>query len=270
MSVLARIGAIICVVVADMALVILSAPSAECASSVDVWTIKQQSCTLGDIEVLVNDSAFRWKNPKSGLTISTRAPKWQFCAYNDVNKKYMLLTPADMLQLLNKKKSNKPEKWPIISGTSTIAGIPVVRMINPSNMEVPKAVAMKFYEATKSNRKLDAKQAQLVDKSLKDAHDEIWVARNIAVPAAAVSLLTDNSAASFSPHVFIRMITVTKKGVTRVQMDTQSVRRSKVSAAVFDPPNGYKKAESQIALFVDDSEFEDYVPQPPSKTVEKK
>jgi len=257
-SVVMQISLAICTITIGTVLEASSTPSSQGAHTMEVWTIKQQSCTLGDIEVLVNESAFRWKNAKSGLTLTTHAPDWKIFAYNDLNKKFMELTKKDLLEMVNKKSAgSKPKKWPVISGTAVIAGIPVVRAISPVHVEVQKSLSLKLNEAAKTNRKLDAKEAQLVDQSLKDAHEEIWVARNIAVPTAAIGLLNSDLPASFTPHPFIRMITVTNKGVTRTMMDTQSVRRNKVSTDAFNPPPGYKRAESQLSLFIDDSDFDD-------------
>ena len=270
-SVVMQISLAICTITFGTVLEASSTPSSQGAHTLEVWTIKQQSCTLGDIEVLVNESAFRWKNGKSGLTLTTHAPDWKIFAYNDLNKKFMELTKKDLLEMVNKKSaSSQPKKWPVISGTAVMAGVPVVRAISPMHVQVPKSVSLKLNEAAKTHRKLDAQEAQLVDKSLKDAHEEVWVARDIAVPTAALSLLSHDLPAAFTPRAFIRVITVTNKGVTRTMMDTQSVHHNKVSADAFDPPTGYKRAESQLALFIDDSDFDDLeAPKPHGKTAGK-
>ncbi len=227
---------------------------------VPAWMIKQTSYNLGDVEMILAKDAFKWHNNKLGMTLIMHAPDWKLNAFNEANKKYLVLSKAEALEIFQhqRRRDNSGMETPIRLGDRpAVAGMPTVAYCYAHETEnISEKFAISVTNAVEKGTKLNHEQKKYVDNALRHQRREYWYSKQIQVPPKVSGVFLEKIAAiKYSDNLPLRLIQIGKDGTRTTMFDTTEVRKATVSGDIFKMPTGYTKAENKIALLVNDGDF---------------
>ncbi len=231
------------------------------AKLVSAWMIKQTSYNLGDVDIVLAKDAFKLHNNKLGLTLTMHAPDWKLNAFNEANKKYLVLTKAEALEIFQhqRRRDNSGIETPIRLGDRpSVAGMPTIAYCYAHETEnISEKFAISVTNAVENGTKLNHEQKKYVDDALKHQRREYWYSKQqIQVPPKVSGVFLEKIAAiKYSDNLPLRLVQIGKDGTRTTMFDTTEVRKATVSGDIFKMPPGYSKAENKIALLVNDGDF---------------
>jgi hypothetical protein len=238
---------------------VFAAPG-NCANPVSAWMIKQTSYNLGDVDMVLAKDAFKWHNNKLGLTLIMHAPDWKLNAFNEANKKYLILNKAEALEIFQhqRRRENSGFETPIKLGDRpAVAGMPTVAYCYAHDTEtISEKFALSVTNALENGSKLNHEQKDYIDHALNHQRREYWYAKQIQFPAKVSGVFLEKIAAiKYGDNLPLRLIQIGKDGVRTTMFDTTEVRKAMVPADFSKMPKGYTKAENKVALLVNDVDF---------------
>jgi hypothetical protein len=229
---------------------------------VPVWIVKQTSYNLGDVDIVLAKDAVKWHNNKLGLTLLLHAPDWKLNAYNDGNKKFLVLNREEALELFQhqRRRINAGLQAPIrIGDRPAVAGMPTVGYCYAHEATaVSEKFAVDVTRAREHGAKLNSKQQEYFDDAMSHQRREYWLAKSIVMPSKVSGVFIEKIVSTkFGDNLPLRLVQFAKDGSKSTMLDTKEVQKGSVSGDFFKMPTGYTKAENKIALLVNDSEFDE-------------
>lgn len=239
---------------------VIPARSATHANTAPAWLIKQTSYNLGQVDILLTKDGMKWHNEKLGITLLMHAPDWKLNAYNDANKKYLVLTKDEALELFQhqRRKTHAGIEGPIKLGDRPkVAGMSTIGYCySHDHDQMPEKFAVDLTNAIESGKKLSAEQKTYLDGAFKHQRREYWVSKEIVIsPRIRGVFLERTVQTKYSDNMPLRLIQYGRDGSKTTLFDTTIVRKGLVSEDSFKMPAGYTKAENKISLLVNDQDL---------------
>ncbi len=238
---------------------IFAAP-AKCENSVPAWEIKQSSYNLGNVDITLAKDAMKWHNDKLGMTLLMHAPDWKLNAYNEANKKYLVLYKNEALEMFQhqRRRDKSMIDAPIrVDKNLVIAGMPAVCYCYAHNTDgVSTKFAVAVTKGLEHGAKLNAAQKKYVDNAMKHERREYWMSKDITVnPKVSGVFMERIAATTYGDSLPLRLIQIGRDGARTTMFDTTLVKKVAVKPDLFKLPAGYTKAENKIALLVNDNDL---------------
>jgi len=238
---------------------IFAAP-AKCERLATGWEIKQSSYNLGDVDLILTKDALRLHNPKVGITLLTRGPDWRLSAYNEANKKYLVLNKDEALEMFQyqRRRDKAGLDAPLrLDKSLTIAGMPAVCYCYAHDTTgVSEKFAVDVTHGLERGTKLNAAQRKYVDNAMKHERREYWLSKDITVsPKISRVFMEKIVATAYGDSFPLRLVQIGRDGSRTTMFDTKQVKKVTIAADTFKLPAGYTKAENKIALLVNDNDL---------------
>lgn len=257
---------------------VFAAP-AKCEKTVPGWEIEQSSYNLGNVNITVAKEGLKWHNGKLGITLAMHAPDWKLNAYNESNKKYLVLTKSEALEMFqHQRRRDKAEiDAPIrIDKRIVIAGMPTICYLYAHNTDgVSEKFAIDVTKELERGSKLNATQKKYIENAMKHERREYWMSKDITVSSKVSDLFMEKVATTaYADSLPLRLVQIGRDGARTTMFDTKVVKKVTVKPELFKLPAGYTKAENKIALLVNDNDLggltEDAEPSSMSKAQSRK
>ena len=238
---------------------IFAAP-AKCEKSATAWEIKQSSYNLGEVDIILSKDAMRWHNQKVGLTLLMHAPDWKLNAFNEANKKFLVLNKDEALEMFQhqRRRDKAGIEAPIrVDKNLVIAGMPAVCYCYAHDMDgVSPQFAVAVTNGLERGAKLNAAQRKYIDNAMKHERREYWMSKDITVsPRVSAVFMEKIAATTYGDSLPLRLVQIGRDGARTTMIDTKQVKKVAVVADMFKMPAGYTKAENKIALLVNDNDL---------------
>jgi hypothetical protein len=236
--------------------------AASVSPHVDVWIVKQTSYNLGDVDIILAKDAVKWHNNKLGLTLLLHAPDWKLNAYNDGNKKFLVLNRDEALELFQhqRRRIKSGLQAPLrIGDRPAVAGMPTVGYCYAHEAAaVSEKFAIDVTRAREHGDKLNRKQQDYFDDAMSHQRREYWLAKSIVMPPKVSGVFMEKVVSTkFGDNLPLRLVQFSNDGSKSTMFDTKAVQKGSVSGDFFKMPAGYTRAENKIALLVNDNELND-------------
>lgn len=250
------------------------ASPAKCAKSVQAWAVKQTSYNLGTVDITLAKDGMRWHNDKLGITLMMHAPDWKLNAYNEANKKFLVLTKEEALEMFQQQRRRDKSviDAPIrMDKDLVIAGLPAVCYCYAHDRGgVPTKFAVDVTNDLENGKKLNAEQKKYIDNALKHERREYWMSKDIIVSPKVSGVFMEKIAATkYGDCLPLRLIQIGRGGARTTMFDTTEVKKIVVKPDTFKLPTGYTKAENKIALLVNDNDLGGLSGEEPSSLLSK-
>lgn len=224
------------------------------------WAIKQTSYNLGDLDITLAKDGMRWHSDKVGLTILMRAPDWKLNAFNETNKKYLVLDKDEALEVFQHQRRRdksgieapiRTDKFMTIAGQNAIC-----YCYAHGKGGVSSSFAVDVTKGLEKGEKMNAAQRKYIANVTSHERREYWLSKDIAVsPKISAMIMERVASTKYGDSLPLRLVQIGRDGVRTMMFDTAQVKKVAVSPDIFKLPQGYTKAENKIALLVNDSEF---------------
>ncbi len=238
------------------------ATPARCEKSVPVpaWEVKQTSYNLGQVKILIAKDGMKWHNDKVGITLLMHAPDWKLNAYNEANKKYLILNKEEALEMFQqqRRREHSAIDAPIrMDKNLVIAGLPAVCYCYAHDMGgVPSKFAVDVTNGVERGTKLNAEQKKYIENAMNHERREYWMSKNIVVSPKVSGVFMEKIAATkYGDCLPLRLVQIGRGGSRTTMFDTTEVKKIAVTPDVFKMPTGYTKAENKIALLINDNDL---------------
>ena len=179
------------------------------------------------------------KFDKLGLTIITKAPKWNALAYSDSTKSYMDMPYEDWKEKFNTGKfGGRTSK--LLKGKGVIKAQP-----------------------TGKSKKIQGVKADevIVNRDGKKFYD-MWLSASITPPKQVVELMHNMLQVPVDRGLPLT-VTQFREGQSAVSiLETNKIDSSPIAKDVFVMPKGLKKVKDEMALMVDENDL-DFMTAPP-------
>ncbi|HEY9719332.1 MAG TPA: hypothetical protein V6C69_17780 [Trichormus sp.] len=225
---------------------LVSAGSGNCAhppAKGGSWNLTFSSSFAGNVTSQFNTDAVRMSFDKLGITVITKAPKWDALVYSETNKSYMEMPHNTWKDKFNasrfggRKSSVKHDMKSVKTGKSTmIAG------------QKADLVVINFVFKNAPPQKVA----------------ECWMADRVVPPPAFVELMHNMLNVPTDQGMPLRVTQFRENGKSATILDTTKVEQAPVPTASFVMPKGFKKVEDEMQLMVDDSDL-DFMTAPKKK-----
>lgn len=205
----------------------------------DGWVLTQRSARLGDQYLYISENGIRLVNPKLGLVIICRSPRFEVYVCNDTTKNYYETTAEawkhESVARQGSADLSATSGWKP-AGQTKIAGVPAT-----------------IYQLSGSwtKRRVNG-TATLSDTS----GASYCLAQGIRVPPKLTELLSNALGVPNMPGVPVRLA-VNENGGVRSVLDTYRIDHTPLTAAYFAKPYGYKKVatDAEVMLSSDDNKM---------------
>lgn len=220
------------------------------------WVLNQYSCAYGPVDVYITDDAFMWDLKRLGVALVSKAPFKQMVAHNTRNKKFMLMTVEEALNLLAHADHKRHGVFVIdkSAGVKTLGGLKAVKYmyVHAQNKEA---------ERLENLAKVNPKEAEKERKENKNAPSfrndkEIWCARDIILPAGIAKVFAKDTGVD-DIHPMLRHTEIGRGGKRAVLFDCNGSAHKLVDASMFELPAGYTKTTNRVALLMGGEDDED-------------
>ncbi|MBS1954982.1 MAG: hypothetical protein JST89_12405 [Cyanobacteria bacterium SZAS-4] len=250
------------------------AAPAKCEKPVQAWEVKQTSYNLGAVDIIIAKDGMRWHNDKVGMTLLMHAPDWKLNAYNEANKKFLVLNKEEALEMFQqqRRRDHSVIDAPIrMDKNLVIAGVPAVCYCYAHDMSgVPIKFAVDVTNTLERGTKLNAEQKRYVDNAMKHERREYWMSKDITVSPRVSGVFMEKIAATkYGDCLPLRLIQIGRQGVRTTMFDTTEVKKIVLKPDTFKLPTGYTKAENKIALLVNDNDLGGLSGEEPSSLLAK-
>lgn len=196
------------------------------------WSLTQRSEYMGDQYIYVSKTGFKWVNPKAGANVVTAAPGWTVTMFNDKTKQYFQTTfdkwRSQMISTGGKRaRDMQAARWKM-AGSADVAGLKATKyvMVGPA-----QTGGGKLSSVTRA---------------------ACWVSDEIEVPAPIADVLSRAYGMPRTRYFPLRVSYVTGTGQLKVALDTYRSSTCTIPAAYFAKPNGYRLANSQAEILMDE------------------
>ncbi|CAN5519451.1 hypothetical protein BH10CYA1_BH10CYA1_54440 [soil metagenome] len=252
---------------------VFTAP-ARCEKTVPAWAIEQSSYNLGNVDITVAKEGLKWHNGKLGITLAMHAPDWKLNAYNESNKKYLVLSRDEALEMFqhHRRRDNADIDAPIrVEKNLVIAGMPTVCYLYAHSTDgVTTKFAVDVTKELERGSKLNAAQKTYIEKAMKRERREYWLSKDITVsPQMSGVFMEKVATTAYGDRLPLRLVQIGKDGVRTTMFDTKVVKKIAVKPELFKLPAGYTKAENKIALLVNDNDLGALSEDPESSSTSK-
>lgn len=245
-------------------------PASE-SGSYRCWQIRQESCTIGKVHLVISDKAVLWTCTKYGLTLLFHSPDWHLLAYNDSNKKYMEVNADQIQKMVNQHRQSRRLRPGFVDqvvreqvkNSPTICGVRTIEYRVKANPEIEADVSEQnqsriLQALTVKNASLPSKKPKSYDPKLWRPGDEDWiVAADIVMPQPVVKVFSKLFDVS-DVHPLLRSVHIGYGGSTALTVDTSECKRIDCAKSMFTVPPGYMKTTNEMALLtgIDDSDMD--------------
>lgn len=251
------------------------AAPAKCEKTIQAWEVKQTSYNLGAVDITLAKDGMRWHNDKLGITLMMHAPDWKLNAYNEANKKFLVLNKEEALEMFQQQRRRDKSviDAPIrMDKNLVIAGLPAVCYCYAHDMGgVPIKFAVDVTNGLEAGKKLNTDQKKYIDNAMKHERREYWMSKDILVSPKVSGVFMEKVAATkYGDCLPLRLVQIGRGGARTTMFDTTEVKRIVLKPDTFKLPTGYTKAENKIALLVnDDSDLGGFSGEEPSNLLSK-
>lgn len=250
------------------------AAPAKCEKSIQGWEVKQTSYNLGAVNIILAKDGLKWHNNKLGITLLIHSPDWKLNAYNEANRKFLILSKEEALEMFQqqRRRDNSVIDAPIRMDKSlVIAGVPAVCYCYAHDMGgVPMKFAVKVTNDLERGIKLNAEQKKYIDNAMKHEHREYWMSKDIVVsPQVSGVFMEKVVSTKYGDCLPLRLIQIGRGGARTTMFDTTEVKKLVLKPDTFKLPTGYTKAENKIALLVNDNDLGGLSGEEPSSLLSK-
>ncbi len=252
---------------------IFAAP-AKCEKPVQAWEIKQSSYNLGNVDITLAKDGMKWHNDKLGITLLMHAPDWKLNAYNESNKKYLVLNKDEALEMFQhqRRRDKASIDAPIrVDKNLVIAGMPAVCYCYAHDTDgVSTKFAVDVTNDLDRGAKLNAAQKKYVDNAMKHERREYWLSKDITVnPKVSAVFMEKIAATTYGDSLPLRLVQIGRDSARTTMFDTTQVKKVAVKPDLFKLPAGYTKAENKVALLVNDNDLSGLSEEEPSSLTSK-
>lgn len=194
------------------------------------WVLTQRSAQFGDQYVYISPSGLKLVSPAKGINIVTSAPDWNVALYNDKNKSFYSTSFNKWMQDLDRKLAGRGQdmsdrKW-TKSGSTKVAGQNATQYVTNGSPRMAKSASIR--------------------------HADCWISEDIAVPAHIAQMLAKVYGLPDTRTFPLKVSYVSNNGSLSSMLDTLSTQSCPFPPHYFGLPQGYKRAESEADVMIDD------------------
>jgi hypothetical protein len=200
-----------------------------------VWVISQSSSLAGNVSSELADNALRMRIGKLGLTIITKAPKWNALVFNENSKTYVDLPYKNWQNkfILDSKSVNKNS-----GGKFALTSYYTGKTMKIAKFQTSECLVVKKVD---SSKKIAAEKVS-----------QLWIASSIKAPPQIAQIFCSHLTIPIQKGIPLRANRYVN-GKAVAALDTQFVERRMVSASMFEPLSGYKKVKDEMELVMGES-----------------
>jgi hypothetical protein len=194
------------------------------------WVLTQRSAQFGDQYVYISPSGLKLVSPSKGINIVTSAPEWNVALYNDKNKSFYSTSYGKWMQDLDRKLAGRGQdmsdrKW-TKAGSTKVAGQNATQYVTNGSPRMAKSASIR--------------------------HADCWISEDIAVPGHIAQMLAKVYGLPDTRTFPLKVSYVTTNGSLSPMLDTLSTQTCPFPPHYFGLPQGYKRAESEAEVMIDD------------------
>lgn len=199
------------------------------------WILRQSSNFAGIVSSDLTDNALKMHIGRLGLTIITKAPKWNALVFNENSKTYVDL-PYKAWQkkfTVNTKNNYRDNN-----------GKPALSLHNTGKfMNINK---YRTYEC------LVIKKAEPGKKTTGETITQLWIASDIKAPPQIAQIFCSHLGIPVQKGIPLKASRCINGKVISA-LETLSVKRDRVLASTFEPLTDYKKVKDEFELVMGES-----------------
>lgn len=201
----------------------------------DGWAIRQSSNFAGTVFSDLTDCALKMHIGRLGLTIITKAPKWNALVFNENSKTYVDL-PYQHWQ-----------KQFVVSGKSNCRDAS-----GKIALQVRNTGKMKYIEGFETYECLVSKKGDSGKNIAEEKLSQLWIASDIKAPPQIAQLFCSHLGIP-AQHGIPLQANRYINGKRVSALETLSVKRCLIAASTFELLPGYKKVKDEVELFMGQS-----------------
>lgn len=191
---------------------VFAAQAASAARCETGWEIEQRSEERGRTVIRITESSMVLSSKLMSAILT--APKFDACFFNESTRKYVLMPHSDWMKryAAGKKDMQGPFPGEKIAGFST----------------------RKYTWKTKNRHKTM----------------ELWVTKDLPLSAPLQEFVSSTIGIPTGIGMPLRMVSKFDDREPRIDMETKSIKKSKIPKSAFELPKGYKKCKNEMELLL--------------------